>query len=79
MKAKDFDAKFEGGGDILDLLNVEEATRVNQMVKRVHVDFPLWMVEALDKQAKRLGITRQALLKVYVASSLRDHCDFPLP
>lgn len=70
MKAKEFDAKFESGADISDQLDLEKAVRVNQAVKRVNVDFPVWMVEALDKQAKRLGITRQSLLKVYIAASL---------
>ncbi|EFL52703.1 MAG: CopG family transcriptional regulator [Desulfovibrio sp.] len=79
MKAKEFDALFESGEDIGDLLDVAKASRVNQTVKRVNVDFPLWMVEALDKQAKRLGITRQSLLKVYIAASLKDHGDTPRP
>ena len=79
MKAKEFDAKFESGADISDQLDLEKAVRVNQAVKRVNVDFPVWMVEALDKQAKRLGITRQSLLKVYIAASLKEHGGIPMP
>lgn len=72
MKAKDFDEAFDSGEDMLAHLDLESAARINQQVKRVNIDFPLWMVKELDRRAKRLGVTRQSLLKVYIAASLEN-------
>lgn len=69
MKAKEFDEHFDNGGDIERFADLEKAARPNK-VKRVNVDFPLWMVEALDREAKHLGVTRQALVKVWLANCL---------
>ncbi len=69
MKAKEFDEHFDNGGDIEQFADLEKATRPNK-IKRVNVDFPLWMVEALDREAKHLGVTRQALVKVWLANCL---------
>lgn len=70
MKAQEFDEKFEAGEDLTDELDFTKARRVNQESRRVNIDFPAWVVEGLDKQAKRLGITRQALVKVWIAEKL---------
>ena len=70
MKAKEFDTKFDAGEDISSALDVARAMRSNQEPKRVNVDFPTWMVQALDKEAHRLGVTRQAIIKVWVADRL---------
>ena len=70
MKAKEFDKEFEEGRDITGHLDLAGARRPNQKLKRVNVDFPLWVVEGLDKEAKRLGVSRQALLKVWIAERL---------
>ena len=71
MKAKDFDEKFDAGEeDILDQLDLSSAKRVNQQQKRVNVDFPIWMIESLDKEASRLGVTRQSIIKVWLAERL---------
>ncbi|MBU0966246.1 MAG: BrnA antitoxin family protein [Proteobacteria bacterium] len=72
MKAKKFDKKFEAGEDMTDDLNFSKARRLNQGTKRVNIDFPAWVVEKLDKQSKRLGITRQALIKVWIAKKLKE-------
>ena len=72
MKAKDFDKKFEFGQDLTDNLDLSGSRRVNQEPKRVNIDFPVWVVEQLDKQSKRLGISRQALVKVWVAEKLKE-------
>ncbi|MGI6656963.1 MAG: type II toxin-antitoxin system BrnA family antitoxin [Desulfobulbus sp.] len=72
MKAQDFDAKFEAGEDLTAHLDFSKARRVNQESRRVNIDFPSWVVEGLDRQAKRLGITRQALVKVWIAEKLKD-------
>lgn len=70
MKAKDFDKSFDSGEDISGALDVARATRVNQEHKRVNVDFPSWMVHALDKEASRLGVTRQSIIKVWISERL---------
>ena len=71
MKAKDFDKKFDDGEDITSLINKKHARRINQDQKRVNVDFPQWMVDSLDKQAKRLGVTRQSVIKHFIAEHLK--------
>lgn len=72
MKAKDFDVKFdEGADDIIDDLDVKSARRVNQEAKRINVDFPAWVVESLDREAARIGVTRQSIIKVWLVERLR--------
>ena len=71
MKAVDFDKRFEDGEDLTEELDFSQARRVNQAPKRVNIDFPAWVVEELDKEAGRLGITRQALVKVWIAEKLK--------
>ncbi len=70
MKAKDFDKIFDEGGDISSYLDVARARRPEQEQKRVNVDFPLWMIQQLDKEARRLGVLRQSIIKVWVAERL---------
>ena len=62
MKAHEFDAKFESDDDILGDLDLSQAKRPMQKQKRVNVDFPAWMLESLDKEASRVGVTRQSML-----------------
>ena len=71
MKAKEFDKKFDEGEDISAYLDVSKAHRPKQEQKRVNVDFPLWMIQQLDKEAKRLGVPRQSIIKVWVAERLK--------
>jgi hypothetical protein len=71
MDAKELDRKFdEGDEEILGYFDVDSATRPNRRVKRVNVDFPEWVVEALDAEAQRLGVTRQSIIKVWIAERL---------
>ena len=70
MKAKAFDKKFETGEDITEYLDLAGARRPRQEQKRVNVDFPIWMSRSLDKEAGRLGVPRQSLIKVLVARHL---------
>jgi hypothetical protein len=71
MKAKEFDKKFETGRNILNDLDLEKAVRPGQEQKRVNVDFPSWMVARLDNEAKRLGVPRQSLIKIWIAEKLQ--------
>lgn len=70
MKAKDLDQKFDEGKNITDALILEQARRPTQEQKRVNVDFPVWMIHSLDKEARRLGVTRQSIIKVWIAERL---------
>jgi hypothetical protein len=72
MKAKEFDKKFDTGESILHHLDLNHAARPGQDQKRVNVDFPAWMVTRLDKEAKRLGVPRQSLIKVWIAEKLQS-------
>ena len=72
MKAKDFDKKFDAGENIVEHLDVEAAARPGQEQKRVNVDFPTWMIRQLDKEAKRLGVPRQSLIKIWIAEKLQS-------
>ena len=71
MKATDFDKKFdEGIEDIIEDLDLKSARRPMLEARRVNVDFPAWMVESLDREAKRLGVTRQSVIKMWSAERL---------
>jgi hypothetical protein len=71
MKASDFDKKFDDGvEDIVDDLDMATASRPNKEQRRVNVDFPVWMVESLDREARRLGVTRQSIIKIWLAERL---------
>ncbi|MEA1900992.1 MAG: CopG family transcriptional regulator [Thermodesulfobacteriota bacterium] len=70
MKAKDFDKKFDEGKSVIKHLDLSKARRPEQEQKRVNVDFPLWMIHSLDKEAKRLGVPRQSIIKIWLAERL---------
>ena len=70
MKARDLDEKFDAGEDVSDCLDTASARRLNLEPRRVNVDFPAWMVEALDEEVNRLGVTRQSVIKVWIAEML---------
>jgi len=70
MKAKEFDEQFDSNNDIIDHLDLSTIRRPEQEQKRVNVDFPVWMINSLDKEAKRLGVPRQSVIKVWLAERL---------
>ncbi len=72
MKAKDFDEKFDSGEDITEFLDIPKARRPGRDQKRVNVDFPAWMIHSLDKEAKRLGVPRQSIIKIWIAERLKE-------
>ena len=72
MKAKELDKKFDNGEDISKHLDLNRAKRTNQEAKRVNVDFPSWMIQSLDKEADRLGVTRQSIIKVWISDRLKE-------
>ncbi|MEN6508713.1 MAG: CopG family transcriptional regulator [Smithella sp.] len=70
MKASEFDKRFDKGENIVGHLDLSKARRPEQEQKRVNVDFPLWMIQLLDREAKRLGVPRQSIIKIWVAERL---------
>ena len=71
MKAKEFKKEFEENKNILKYLDLSKARRPKQEQKRVNVDIPVWMIHSLDKEAKRLGVTRQSIIKIWLADRLQ--------
>lgn len=72
MKAKSFEEKFESGDEILQHLDLSKAKRPMQKQKRINVDIPEWMVDSLDREAGRVGVTRQSIIKVWLAERLEQ-------
>jgi len=67
MKAEKFEHQFDDGLDVTASLDLSKAKRVLQTQKRVNVDFPTWMIDSLDREASKLGVTRQSVIKVWLA------------
>ena len=75
ITTKEFDEKFDNGEDITEYLDFSKATRPNVLktdTKKVNVDFPEWVIESLDKEAKKVGVTRQSIIKVWIAERLKE-------
>ena len=70
MKAKEFDQAFDNGENLTSSLDLKNARRVRQEQRRVNVDFPTWMIDSLDREADKLGVTRQSIIKVWIAERL---------
>ena len=70
MKAKELDRRFDEGEDVSGVLDLGKARRPGQEQRRVNVDFPVWMIESLDRESSRLGVTRQSIIKVWIADRL---------
>jgi hypothetical protein len=70
MKARELDRIFDEGGDISRHIDVSKARRPGHDQKRVNVDFPVWMIQLLDKEARRLGVPRQSVIKIWIAERL---------
>jgi len=75
ITAKEFDKKFDNGEDISEYLDFSKATRpniLNTNTKKVNVDFPEWIIDSLDREAKKIGVTRQSIIKVWIAERLKE-------
>ena len=70
MKASELDKRFDDGEDITSELDLTKVRRPNREQRRVNVDFPTWMIDSLDREARRLGVTRQSIIKVWIAERL---------
>jgi hypothetical protein len=73
MKAEKFDKKFDdNNSDIIDDLDLSSMKRLNQTQKRVNVDFPMWVIDSLDREASRIGVTRQSIIKLWLVERLEE-------
>lgn len=70
MKAKEFDQRFDRGEDVSEVLDLDAARRPGEDQRPVNVDFPTWMIEALDREARRIGVPRQSIIKLWLAERL---------
>ena len=67
VKTEEFEKKFDAGEDVTEYLDLSGARRPGHKQRRVNVDFPVWMIESLDREASRLGVPRQSLIKILIA------------
>lgn len=72
MKAKTFEQRFDADENLSSALDLSKARRVRQEQRRVNVDFPSWMIDQLDREASRLGVTRQSIIKVWLSERLEQ-------
>lgn len=70
MKAHEFDEKFDNGDNITENLDLSSVKRINYNQKRINIDIPIWMIEKLDKEALRLGVPRQSVIKIWLSERL---------
>jgi hypothetical protein len=81
ITAEEFDTKFDNGEDIDEYLDFSTVIRPKDIkklkteTKKVNVDFPEWVIESLDKEAKRVGVTRQSIIKVWIAERLKEEAE----
>lgn len=71
MKAKELDKLFDNGDDFIPHLDLSTAKRIGTQPKKINVDFPEWVINALDIEAKRIGVTRQSIIKVWISERLK--------
>ncbi len=73
MKARSFDKKFDNNKqDVINDLDLSTIKRPNQKQKRINVDFPSWVVDSLDREAGRIGVTRQSIIKLWLVERLEE-------
>ncbi len=78
ITAKEFDKKFDNGEDVSEYLDFSNAIKLKDVkglkteTKKVNVDFPEWIIESLDQEAKKIGVTRQSIIKVWIAERLKE-------
>ena len=72
MKASEFEKKSDDGESVIEDLDLSRARRPGEEQKRINVDFPVWMIQALDREARRMGVTRQSVIKMWLAERLQQ-------
>jgi len=73
MKASEIDKKFDDNQeDILQYFDTSKIKMINEEPKRVNIDFPAWMIKSLDREARHIGVSRQAVIKMWLAEKLQN-------
>ncbi|AHJ12420.1 type II toxin-antitoxin system BrnA family antitoxin [Sulfurospirillum multivorans] len=78
ISAEEFDRKFDNGEDILPYIDLSSKRTLKEFekemlaVKKVNVDLPSWAIASLDQEAKRMGVTRQSIIKMWLIQKLDD-------
>lgn len=70
ISAEELDRLFDEGADMRPYFDFDNPQPLQGPTKRVNVDFPAWMVQRLDRESKKRGVTRQALIKMWLADRL---------
>jgi CopG antitoxin of type II toxin-antitoxin system len=73
MKANEFDQKFDDGEDITQYLDLSQAKRSRSAQTTVKIDLPIWIVESIDQEATRLGVTPQSIIQTSLTEHLVIH------
>mgnify|MGYP006429008445 FL=1 len=71
ITAEELDRRFDDGEDITEFLNLDQAFRPNLEQRRVNLDLPNWMIASLDQEAKRVGVTRQSIMKIWMSERIK--------
>ena len=71
MTIEEFDRKFDDGEDISEYLDMSSVRKPNLEPKRINIDFPAWMVKSLDDEARHIGVSRQAIIKTWLAERIQ--------
>lgn len=71
ITAEELDRRFDDGEDISEFLDTKKAIRPNLEQRRVNLDLPNWMIDTLDSEAKRVGVTRQSIMKVWISERIK--------
>ncbi len=75
MKAEELDELFDNGEDISEHLDMSTLIKNGTQTKKVNVDFPQWVINSLDYEAKKIGVTRQSIIKVWIAERLKEEAE----
>ncbi len=77
ITAEEFDKRFDRGEDISEYLDWSRARRPKLEQRRVNVGLPTWMIDTLDLEAKRVGVTRQSIMKMWLSDRIKAEQNVP--
>jgi predicted DNA binding CopG/RHH family protein len=83
ITAKEFDKKFNNNEDISAYLDFSKSVKLKdfqakQKTKKINVDFPENILILLDQEAQKIGVTRQSIIKVWIAERLKEEQRYQL-
>jgi hypothetical protein len=76
ITAEEFDEKFDSGEDINKYLDLANRSHPGNEIKRINLDIPVWMINLLDREAKRLGVTRQSIIKFWLSDKIKKEQEY---